>query len=288
MNSLTAEQLQRNSDSRGSWERYRSHRERVTHLVLREASRLRRRELCVLGAGNCNDLDLAAILDAGWRVHLVDLDATALQAGVEQQGLLGDWRIARHGGVDLTGTWDELAALEPSTTAERVHDLAQRLETARPTYELPTGGLVLSLGLLSQLVEVASLTIGTQHAGYLELVQALRLQHLRLANDLVEPGGTMIATSEIVSSDTAPQIAVAGVDELPSVLSKLLLEGNFFSGLHPSLIGQTLRIDPLIGPQITDLRVEGPWLWHFTVRTYAVCAFIGHKLNRSHSSEQRS
>lgn len=284
MNSLTAEQLRRNSDSRWSWERYRSHRERITHLILREAARFPCRELCVLGAGNCNDIDLVAILDAGWRLQLIDLDAAALQAGVEQQGLLHDPRLARHGGVDLTGTWDELAALEPSTDVAHVHDLTQRLATARPTYELPTGRLVLSIGLLSQLVEVASLTIGAQHTGFLELVQALRLQHLRLATDLVEPGGTLIATSEIVSSDTAPQIAAASADELPSVVSKLLLEGNFFSGLHPGLIGQTLRTDPGIGPQFAELRVEGPWLWNFAVRTYAVCAFIGHKPDRLSAS----
>ncbi len=277
MNCLTAEQLRRNTESRSGWDLYRAHRERVTQLVLQALQPLSRGELCVLGAGNCNDLDLHAILATGWRVQLVDLDQSALLAGVEQQGLADDQRIACHGGIDLTGVWDEIAALTPQSDIESVRAVAQRLATARPTVDLPTGRIVLSIGLLSQLVETATFTIGEKHAGFLELVQGLRLQHLRLAADLVEPGGRLIVTSEIVSTSTAPHIAEATEIELPSVLSKLLLEGNFFSGLHPSFIGQTLRTDPLLSEQLSNLSVAGPWLWHFIARTYAVCAFIATK-----------
>lgn len=286
MNRLTAEQLRRNEQTRSNWAQYKSHRDRITDLVRNfapQATPATCKELTILGAGNCNDLDLNALLADGWQIHLVDLDADALTRGTSQQGLAGDDRIATHGGVDLTSMWDELSSLTPETDPELVREIAQRLPLSRPTYELPPAHVVLSVGLISQLVEAAVLSIGDQHPAFVELVQALRLQHLRLVNELTEPGGTFIVTSEVVSTDTAPQLAGVHYDELPSVLSKLLLEGNFFSGLHPGLIGQTLQTDRAIADQMESLRVAGPWLWNLGVRTYAVCGFVGVKtmMNRS-------
>ncbi len=286
MNRLSAEQLRRNEQTRLSWDQYRSHRDRITQLVRDFAPRSAsssKKELTILGAGNCNDLNLPAFLADEWQIQLVDLDSQALSDGVHRQKLDDDFRVAAHGGVDLTGLWNELSSLKPDTDPEVIRELAQRLPSSRPTYELPPGHVVLSVGLLSQLVEAAVLSIGDRHPAFVELVQALRLQHLRLVHELTEPGGTFIVTSEVVSTDTAPQLAGLHDDELPSVLSKLLLEGNFFSGLHPSLIGQTLQSDRAIADQTESLRVAGPWLWNFGVRTYAVCGFVGVKtmMNRS-------
>lgn len=277
INHLTAEQQRRNVQCRHSWERYATHRDRVTQLVIKARRQPSQRELCVLGAGNVNDLDLQRLLDDGWQMHLVDIDESALREGVARQGLHDDPRIAIHGPVDVTGCLQELCQLDRSSSLEVVREITTALGTSRPTYEVPAADVVLSTGLLSQLVEIATLSISSEHVGFVELVQALRLQHLRMLAELTRPKGTMILTSEVVSSTTAPQLLTTTEQDLPSVLSLLLLQGNFFSGLHPGLIGQTLQTDPVLSEQIEHLQVEGPWLWDFVARTYAVCAFVGHK-----------
>jgi hypothetical protein len=76
------------------------HRKRVTREVLRLAPRQR---ICVLGAGNCNDLDLVALRTTFGELHLVDVDGEALALGLERQGLSKDAGIRAHPGVDVAG-----------------------------------------------------------------------------------------------------------------------------------------------------------------------------------------
>src|SRR4051794_33231597 len=77
-----------NAASLDQWDGFACHRRKVTGLLVADADRGRTR-LCVLGSGNCNDLDLPALLDAHRDVTLVDVDAEALARGVARQGVAG-------------------------------------------------------------------------------------------------------------------------------------------------------------------------------------------------------
>src|SRR5690348_15383718 len=70
-------QIAFNAETRDHWDAFAGHRAKVTGLLtsggLPGASRL-----CVLGAGNCNDVDLAALLRAHREVHLVDVRLPAI------------------------------------------------------------------------------------------------------------------------------------------------------------------------------------------------------------------
>ena len=57
---LVARQLRLNRETLDNWPLYRSHREAVADLICRPPQPASAR-LCILGAGNCNDLDLARI-----------------------------------------------------------------------------------------------------------------------------------------------------------------------------------------------------------------------------------
>src|SRR5690349_18868166 len=90
-----------NATSRDQWEAFAEHRRCLTALLAREAIAGRSR-LCVLGAGNSNDL--TALLAAHREVHLVDIDSEALLRGAARQGVAKHPRLHLHGGLDLTAT----------------------------------------------------------------------------------------------------------------------------------------------------------------------------------------
>ena len=79
MNDPRGRQSGFNAESRDQWNAFSGHRQKVSAL-LGAGAEPRAGRLCVLGAGNCNDLDLASLLQAHREVHLVDLDAVALAA----------------------------------------------------------------------------------------------------------------------------------------------------------------------------------------------------------------
>src|SRR5262245_16019721 len=88
-----------NRDTEGAWRAFSSHREHIARLL----SRGPRGRLTVLGAGNCNDLDLVdAVRDFG-RVDLLDLDTEAVFRAVERQGLASDPRLRVVPPCDLSG-----------------------------------------------------------------------------------------------------------------------------------------------------------------------------------------
>ena len=108
---LIAEQCRRNVAADDTWMMYSAHRERVTRALL-EARTASAERLCLLGAGNLNDFDLAALLTAFREIVLVDLDPGALQRGLTRQGLAGETRIRIVAPVDVSGVFAELTALE--------------------------------------------------------------------------------------------------------------------------------------------------------------------------------
>jgi len=72
LRTLVEQQVANNSRSASLWDIYADHRRRLTDLVVSSA---RGSDLVVLGAGNANDLDLAALACRFERIHLADVDA---------------------------------------------------------------------------------------------------------------------------------------------------------------------------------------------------------------------
>src|SRR5262245_28385720 len=90
-----------NLGGRGSWELYSAHRQQMTDAIGTLARGQGR--LCLLGAGNCNDVDLGALATRYQEIHLVDLDVKALAAAVERQPPDVRSRLHRHAPIDLSG-----------------------------------------------------------------------------------------------------------------------------------------------------------------------------------------
>ena len=74
---LATVEIANNVSTRENWSQYEDHRARVTELICRERISIldgKPRSLCVLGAGNLNDLELVRIQSKFDSIHLVDLD----------------------------------------------------------------------------------------------------------------------------------------------------------------------------------------------------------------------
>jgi hypothetical protein len=266
-------QVRDNAESRDRWDLYASHREAVTQLLVQSAPATPGR-LCILGAGNCNGLDLNALL-AGYReVHLVDLDGEALKFGVKRQGVGDRTAVSAHGGVDVTGVlarmaaWSSQATVEPGDLAACVEAPVQRVRPLLPGRFDVTA----SVGLLSQLMLAVVQTLGEQHRHFVDALRAVRLGHLRLLADLTVPGGTGVLITDLVSSDTFPTLASVPQNALAGVLAQLIQAHNFFHGVNPAAIAAAIRADPILADRVSKLESVPPWLWNFGPRTYAVVA----------------
>ena len=159
--------------------------------------------ICLLGAGNCNDVDLRVLAGRCAEILLVDLDAEAMARGVAHQGLAEDSTVTCLSGVDLTGLFTRLESLPPGSAP--VEQLVRAAELHSPP-ELKGGfHVVASLCLLSQLVDAVLQRIPNQQIA-IDLIQVVRQRHLQLLLSQCTQGGSAILFTEIVSSDTAPQL----------------------------------------------------------------------------------
>src|SRR5262249_7825480 len=117
-----------NAESRGQWDAFASHRQKVSGLLAAPGDP-RRNRLCILGAGNCNELDLPRLLNAQSKPHLGGLDAKALVRGVTRQGVAGHPSLHLIGGFDVTGMLGAIATWSPRAW---IHDAAIAALTESP------------------------------------------------------------------------------------------------------------------------------------------------------------
>lgn len=268
---LFQEQARRNTEADAAWILYAPHRQRVTQLLL-DARTPTSERLCLLGAGNLNDLDLAALSSAFREIVLVDVDAAALRRGLSRQGFAEDARFRVVAPTDVSGVFTELAAME---NKQPVRD--DSIDSCLRTLAQPHGlnkhvrcDVVASVGLLTQLIDGVIRSVGESHPRSWELVSAVRTQHLRLMLELTVSGGAAILVTEVVSSDSCPALLSVGKSDLPELLKRVIAAKNFFTGTNPAALQQLLRTEISLAEQLANTRFAEPWLWPFLARTYAV------------------
>ena len=288
----TVEQVQFafNTQTADNWEAGARHRENCHGWLTTHAPSLSRQRtrsdapaglrLAVVGAGNCNDLDLNSLLEFYTSITLFDLDGTALERGVSRQGLCGDPRIVLRGGVDLTGIahrWPDPAAGQSSS--EWVTPLVRDLTSP----EFKAGewvdeqyDVVASLCVLSQLFIPAVERLRHDDPRLAELVTAIRQHHLQTLLRMTTSPGVVVFVSDFVSSDTCPSLT-EWTSDLPALARQLLSQGNFLLGTHP---GQVLNVYlELIHSKQCALALSEPkqWLWSLGPRTFLVYGFAAFR-----------
>lgn len=233
-----------NRQTAGAWQSYAGHRQHVTTLLVAGEPGTR---LCVLGAGNCNDLDLGTLATFYRSVTLVDLDTESVVSAVSRQS---------------HGVRAQLDVRAPIDVA-----LPGALHPLRNDYDV-----VCSAGLLSQLIDsVARRELDLD--AVVDEVKRVRAAHLSSMLDLLRPGGRGLLVTEMVSSDTAPQLTKTPVNALPQLMAQLATERNFFTGLNPFAIDLLLRKNPALARRISRTAFHPPWLWQLgPARSYLAYA----------------
>lgn len=273
--SLLALQEVRNAQTRNAWEFFAEHRRKVMDL-LRPDTTSPQATLCLLGAGNCNDVDLTSLAREYARIDLVDWDALALEAGVVRQMGGPMERIVLHGGVDLTSIAGILSdwRAAPPIEDRSFSDVCGRAASASLPADIQPVDTVASLGSLSQLVESCAAALQPDDPRLLGLIKAVRLGHLRQLARALRAGGKGVLVTDLVSSETAPELMGTNHTELPALLRRLLAERNFFTGLHPQAILNDFCFDPALSRLTTDRRLTAPWLWQMGPRVFAAFALV--------------
>jgi hypothetical protein len=256
----------RNANTREAWEPSANHRAQVTQL-LRDAARdlPAPRRLCVLGAGNCNDLALGMLLDSYDEVHLVDLDADSLAAGVARQAPAAVNRIKSHGRMDVTGCLTQLAQdIRPESAApERIGTWIERIRNLPPFPQPSPFHVVVSLGMLTQIAECALLLVGgPNHVRANELLFALRNHHIRKLLEMTRPGGLALLITDVVSSFTFPNLTILNDAELPNAMYEQVAMKNFFTGANPFALDALVRNDPVLKARVATVEMLTPWRWN--------------------------
>lgn len=269
----------RNLQVRDGWDRFAPHRERVTSLLLRAmTARPDGARLCLLGAGNCNDVRLPELVRHAGEVHLVDLDAEALREGAARQGSLP---LVLHGAVDVSGL---VAVLECPEVRDGGAESAKRLCEAAAHFSgvrLPGPfDVTASLCLLTQLFDPIVNLLGPNHPRLWDVLEAVRRRHLQLLLELTKPGGTAVLVTDFVSSDTCPELAHVAPDALVPLVARQLAARNFFTGVHPGALVAAWQSDS----RAAQVSVVGPWLWNLGPRHYAVCGVLAVRAPLGHDA----
>ena len=205
--------------------------------------------LCVLGAGNGNDLDLARLATLFDRIHLVDIDADALRAGTSRHPVAAA-DVREHGHLDLSVLTGE----------EVVQTLGERAD------------VVVSATVLTQLIDDARATTPTPLTP--DTLAVVRAAHLSQMIRLTRHGGAGVLVNDLVSSHTLPDLDMVADRALPQLMLAVLQAGNFFAGSNPYAVCAHLAGGAGLPGRVKGITLHPPWVWrmgHRTSRlTYAV------------------
>ena len=271
-----------NDVTRDYWQSYASHRQKVTELILAAATHSptnqQQRTLCILGAGNGNDLDLESLAGQFDAIHLFDFDETASQhirnRYQDQAATLE--RLHFEPPVDVTGVQQQLEqfAAEPSDSAAKA--LADLTQNPQWPQEDQQYDVVVSCCLLTQLIAGVLYTVGGDSPHYLPTVLAIRAGHLRLMERLLKTDGRGLLITDFVSSDTLPALSNADDDAAVLAISRMAIDQrNFFTGGNPFAVKQNLESilrANLPANQLPAIDIAPPWRWQLGSRFYLVTA----------------
>jgi hypothetical protein len=263
-----------NRNSEGCWAQFADHRALLTGLA-RQAGGQR---LLVLGAGNCNDLDLPALAAVYREIHLADVDEQALARARDRQPPEVQQALHLHAPVDLSGALPKLDEFRherptPAQIAVLPGNIVDQVTMSlRGTYDT-----VISTCLLSQVMHGARLAMG-DHPDLELVATAMALGHLRAMVRLVRPGGHGIFASDTCSSDMYPALEERWRQFSPlAVLTRLEETENLLSGTRPSMIFEALTGDPVISPLVQPPQLIEPWLWRMGKLVLLVYAVVFQK-----------
>ena len=278
---LTQLHIARNQQTRDQ-PSFASHRAQVMRLITTAASDVLSRRtdartqadhltISIIGAGNCQDIDLNVLAELFTEIRLIDIDAAALHLVVSKcpTGVASRIRICAP--IDIAAPLLSDAALMKSHAESRTAFLTA-LETPSTSDQIPVSDVVVSACILSQLIDTASQIVLPKAPEFLSLIQAVRRVHVARLLELTVVGGRALLITDLVSSDTVPALNQTPPAELPGLMFQCLRTGNFFSGLSPAVMQHDLQTIPIFVERCASFQILPPWSWQLGPRSFAVYA----------------
>jgi len=276
-----AAETEANEAGRGDWLLYATHRNHLTQAILTALPRPGpEAAVACLGAGNCNDLDLKALSTAAGRVALVDLDGQALKRGAEQLPQAQRGQLQLLAPVDLTGLLAKLGEVSQTTTAATcagwVSDAVSRVASS-----LGSGSafdVVASCCVMTQMSWALTQALGAGHSLLPNLREAVVQIHLRSMARLLKPGGRMLLSCDLISSEHYPLDALPEGTDLKQLMPRFLATGNYYQGANPLLVRRLLSRDEELSRVLGAPNALEPWLWQGPKgRIYFVYALVAKR-----------
>ncbi len=260
------------STPRGAdWELYATHREAFTQAIL-SLPRASEARLCVLGAGKCNDLDLAALSVAFREVHLVDLEPALLASAVSREPVEVRKQLVPHAPVDLSllspkrvGKWQKRAPASVDIAAVEESALQGLLARLPGPFDV-----VVSACVLTQLGFALSRSFPEPHPALSPLRLGVARLHLRTLLGLTAARGTSLLVTDLASSNHYPLADLPPDADLNGVLADVVRQRAFYHLARPELLRDLLND---LAPERSPRQLP-PWLWNGPQqRTYLVYGF---------------
>lgn len=270
----------RNRETADLSESYSGHRTRVMQLISATVTDLSGSpsgtcaSIALLGAGNCLDIDLQETAKLFDTLHLVDLDESALQTAVKASPIPAE-RFQLHAPVDIAEPLLSLTRhdFEPTEGGPgQPVELLQQLASENGVSEVPEADVVVSLCVYSQILDALQQVMAEDHPYFPHALKSVRIGHLRRMLNMLRPGGVAIFVTDIVSSDTAPELRSADQRDLPELVKQLISDRNFFSGTNPAMVLNDLNMLSRLPGGADTVHTLDPWLWQMGERIYAVYA----------------
>ena len=273
----TNEQRSVNQSSLGQRDSFAAHRAKVTALLCAAAGEQRGR-LCVLGAGNCNDLEIGLLLAVYSEVHLVDIDHEAVTGAITRLGHSERARVHGHAPIDISGSLGRLPRwrafqVTPEELFAFPNAAAESVAAAVPG----PFDVVVSACLLSQLQLSLLRELGERHRLFEAARQLTNLAHLRVMQSLLRVGGRGLLISDASSDeicDLEPFTRLEHATDRVFRLEALAHTGKLFYAVEPGLLELTCRSDPSLAAGLALDPVADAWLWRNgpkrTLLTYAL------------------
>ncbi len=264
-----------------AWALYAHHRARLTDALV-ESAPARGGRLCLLGAGECNDVDLERLSLAFSEIHLVDIDPVALGRAVSRQKPAVRSCLRPHARVDLSGMGSRLKKWKrrPPTVAQLADIGPLTTQALRGRLPAPFD-VVASVCVLTQMAFAARDELGDGLRGRSDenrdpILPAVRrtlvATHLDTLIALTAAGGASVFVSDLTSSNLFRLDAIAPGRDLRDTMDEIVAAGACYHAANPMLIDELLSREVVRGTIDAPFLLD-PWLWTGTLgRTYFVYA----------------
>lgn len=259
---LVREQVESNVSALGYHDAFQGHRERLTTLLLAAAPANKNGSLCVLGAGNCFDLDLPRLAESYSEIHLVDIDAASLTRTITRSEPEVRPKLYPHAPVDLSGMLDRLerwSRLEVTPDELLRHGALTALGVRKQLGR--SFDVVASACVLSQMQLAAVQGLGETHQLLPVVSWTLTATHLLTLADLTASGGTGVLATDVTAHTLCQLRDFCTPDEGLALLDTITKAGNIFDFANPNLIQQLLQDNPYLQRAFPTWCVKDVWVW---------------------------